>query len=81
MKVFLNHQEICVGSRVTLRDLLAGRSMTGDGTSVAVNNRIVDKEEWRRDFPCQWGQSNSNQICRNQITLLLSGTDYLESGV
>ena len=40
MKVFLNHQEICVGSRVTLRDLLAGRSMTGDGTSVAVNNRI-----------------------------------------
>ena len=50
MKVFLNHQEICVGSRVTLRDLLAGRSMTGDGTSVAVNNRIVDKEERRETF-------------------------------
>ena len=50
MKVFLNHQEICVGSRVTLRDLLTGRSMTGDGTSVAVSNRIVDKEEWRETF-------------------------------
>ena len=50
MKVFLNHQEICVGSRVTLRDLLAGKSMTGDGTSVAVNNRIIYKEEWRETF-------------------------------
>ena len=30
MKVFLNHQEICVGSRVTLRDLLAGQSITSE---------------------------------------------------
>ena len=46
MKVFLNHQEICVGSRVTLRDLLAGQSITSDGVAVAVNNRIISKEDW-----------------------------------
>ena len=50
MKVFLNHQEICVGSRVTLRDLLAGQSITGDGTSVAVNNRVISKDEWKETF-------------------------------
>ncbi|MGL4291989.1 MAG: sulfur carrier protein ThiS [Bacteroidales bacterium] len=46
MKVFLNLQEICVGSRVTLRDLLAGQSLTQDGVAVAVNNRVISKEEW-----------------------------------
>ncbi|MCP9612016.1 sulfur carrier protein ThiS [Coprobacter tertius] len=50
MKVFLNHQEICVGSRVTLRDLLAGQSLTADGSTVAVNNRVITKEEWRETF-------------------------------
>lgn len=46
MKVFLNLQEIYVGSRVTLRDLLAGQSLTQDGVAVAVNNRVISKEEW-----------------------------------
>ncbi|MEG1586435.1 MAG: sulfur carrier protein ThiS [Bacteroidales bacterium] len=46
MKVFLNHQEIYVGSRVTLRDLLAGQSITQDGVAVAVNNRVIAKDEW-----------------------------------
>ncbi len=50
MKVFLNHQEICVGSRVTLRDLLASQSITPDGVAVAVNNRIISKEDWRSTF-------------------------------
>ena len=45
MKVFLNHQEICVGSRVTLRDLLAGQSITSDGVAVAVNNQNNRKED------------------------------------
>lgn len=47
MKVFLNHQEIYVGSRVTLRDLLAGQSLTQDGIAVAVNNRVISKDEWQ----------------------------------
>ena len=46
MKVFLNQQEIFVGSRVTLRDLLAGQSITHDGVVVAVNNRVIVKDEW-----------------------------------
>ena len=46
MKVFLNHQEIYVGSRVTLRDLLAGQSITQDGVAVAVNNRVIAKDDW-----------------------------------
>ncbi|MEG0949627.1 MAG: sulfur carrier protein ThiS [Bacteroidales bacterium] len=46
MKVFLNHQEIYVGSRVTLRDLLAGQSITQDSVAVAVNNRVIAKDEW-----------------------------------
>ncbi|MEG1617020.1 MAG: sulfur carrier protein ThiS [Bacteroidales bacterium] len=46
MKVFLNHQEIFVGSRVTLRDLLAGQSITPEGVAVAVNNRVIVKDEW-----------------------------------
>lgn len=46
MKVFLNHLEIFVGSRVTLRDLLAGQSITPEGVAVAVNNRVIIKEEW-----------------------------------
>ena len=50
MKVFLNHQEICVGSRVTLRDLLAGQSITSDGVAVADNNRIISKEDWPDTF-------------------------------
>ena len=50
MKVFLNHQEICVGSRVTLRDLLAGQSITSDGVAEAVNNRIISKEDWPDTF-------------------------------
>ena len=50
MKVFLNHQEICVGSRGTLRDLLAGQSITSDGVAVAVNNRIISKEDWPDTF-------------------------------
>lgn len=50
MKVYLNHQEICVGSRVTLRDLLAGQSITADGIAVAVNNMVIPKEEWRDTF-------------------------------
>lgn len=50
MKVYLNQQEICVGSRVTLRDLLAGQSITPEGVAVAVNNRVIPKEEWRDTF-------------------------------
>jgi thiamine biosynthesis protein ThiS len=46
MKVFLNQQEIFVGSRVTLRDLLAGQSFTHERLAVAVNNRIIAKPEW-----------------------------------
>lgn len=45
MRVFLNLQEIFVGSRVTLRDLLASQS-TPEGVAVAVNNRVIIKEEW-----------------------------------
>lgn len=50
MKVFLNRQEICVGSRVTLRDLLASQSLISDGIAVAVNNRIISKEDWANTF-------------------------------
>lgn len=50
MKVFLNNQELCVGPRVTLRDLLAGQSITLNGTAVAVNNRVIPKEEWPEKF-------------------------------
>ena len=46
MKVFLNQQEIFVGSRVTLRDLLAGQSITQEGVAVAVNNRVINREDW-----------------------------------
>lgn len=46
MRVFLNHQEIYVGSRVTLRDLLAGQSITPEGVAVAVNNRVIIKDDW-----------------------------------
>ena len=50
MKVFLNHQEIFVGSRVTLRDLLAGQSISPEGVAVAVNSKIIHKEEWTETF-------------------------------
>lgn len=46
LKVFLNHEEICIGSRVLLKDLLASKSITGAGVSVAVNNRIIDPKDW-----------------------------------
>ncbi|MDO5570338.1 MAG: sulfur carrier protein ThiS [Bacteroidales bacterium] len=46
MKVFLNHQEIFVGSRAALRDLLVSQSINSNSVSVAVNNRIITKEEW-----------------------------------
>lgn len=35
MKVFLNRQEICVGSRATLKELLLGQSITPEGIAVA----------------------------------------------
>ncbi len=50
MNVFLNQTEICVGSRVTLYELLAGQSITPEGVAVAVNNRIYLKEEWKGTF-------------------------------
>lgn len=50
MNVFLNQREICVGSRVTLRDLLAGQGISLEGVAVAVNNRIITKEEWAATF-------------------------------
>ena len=46
MKVFLNHDEIFVGTRCSLRDLLAGSGQSVDNSSVAVNNCIIPKEEW-----------------------------------
>ncbi len=46
MKVLLNNSEICVGNRVTLRDLLAGQSITPTGIAVAVNNIIIPRDEW-----------------------------------
>lgn len=50
MKVFLNRQEICVGSRVTLKELLLGQSISPEGIAVAVNNRIISKDEWAETF-------------------------------
>ena len=50
MKVFLNRQEICVGSRVTLKELLLGQSITPEGIAVAVNTRIISKDEWAETF-------------------------------
>ncbi len=46
MKVFLNQQEIFVGSRVALRDLLAGQSLTQENIVVAVNNMVIPRDEW-----------------------------------
>lgn len=46
MKVYLNYQEIFVGSRVSLRDLLLGQSLGSDQMAVAVNNRIISQDEW-----------------------------------
>ncbi len=46
MKVYLNQQEIFVGSRCSLRDLLAGSGSSTENTSVAVNNCIIPKDEW-----------------------------------
>ncbi|MBQ7823114.1 MAG: sulfur carrier protein ThiS [Bacteroidaceae bacterium] len=50
MKVFLNNSEICVGKRVTLRDLLAGQGITPVGIAAAVNNVIIPKDEWVSKF-------------------------------
>ncbi len=50
MKVFLNRQEIYVGSRVTLKELLAGQSISPEGVAVAVNNKIIHKEDWAETF-------------------------------
>lgn len=47
MKVFFNNHELFVGPRVTLRDLLAGQSISTEGMAVAVNNVVIPKEEWR----------------------------------
>ena len=46
MKVFLNQDEIFVGDRCSLRDLLAGSGHSTDNSSVAVNNCIIPKDEW-----------------------------------
>ncbi|MCH5329290.1 MAG: thiamine biosynthesis protein ThiS [Coprobacter sp.] len=50
MKVYLNNEEICIGSRVLLKDLMVSRSITEGGFSVAVNNRIIVPEEWKQVF-------------------------------
>ncbi len=46
MKVYLNQQEIFVGNRCSLRDLLAGSGSSVENSSVAVNNCIIPKDEW-----------------------------------
>ena len=46
MKVILNQEEIFVGNRVSLRDLLAGKGITPDGNTIAVNNMVIPFEEW-----------------------------------
>lgn len=50
IKVLLNRQEICVGSRATLRELLISQSIPTEGIAVAVNNRIIKKEDWAETF-------------------------------
>ncbi len=50
MKVILNRQEICVGSRATLRELLLSQSIPTDGVAVALNNKIISKNDWDQTF-------------------------------
>ncbi len=57
MKVFLNRQEICVGSRATLKELLLGQSITPEGIAVALNNRIIIKDDSADTF-----QSNNDKV-------------------
>ena len=47
MKVYLNQEEIFVGTRASLRDLLIGKSIATSGASVAVNNCIILDDEWK----------------------------------
>ncbi|MCD7710246.1 MAG: sulfur carrier protein ThiS [Porphyromonadaceae bacterium] len=50
MKIYLNRQEIYVGSRCTLKELLLGQSITPEGIAIAVNNRVIRKEDWADTF-------------------------------
>ena len=45
MKVFLNNKEICVGTRVTVMELLAGQNLHTSNVAVAVNNKVIQPGE------------------------------------
>ncbi len=46
MKVYLNQEEIFVGTRASLRDLLVGKNVQTTDASVAVNNCVILSDEW-----------------------------------
>lgn len=50
MKVFLNNTEICVGSRVTVMELLAGQNLHVGNVAVAVNNKVILRPDWPQTF-------------------------------
>lgn len=50
MKVFLNNKEICVGSRCTVKDILAGQNLHVENIAVAVNNRVVLRPDWNTTY-------------------------------
>lgn len=50
MKVFLNNKEICVGTRVTVMELLARQNLHTSNVAVAVNNKVVLRPDWEGTF-------------------------------
>ncbi len=50
MKVFLNNKEICVGTRCTVREILAGQNLHVENVAVAVNNRVILRPDWDATF-------------------------------
>lgn len=47
MKVFLNNKEICVGTRVTVMELLAWQNLHTSNVAVAVNNKVILQADWK----------------------------------
>ncbi|MFI3305868.1 MAG: sulfur carrier protein ThiS [Rikenellaceae bacterium] len=47
MKVFLNQRELDVEIGATLCDLLVMHSIKSEGVALAVNNRIVKRDDWQ----------------------------------
>ncbi|MFI3303491.1 MAG: sulfur carrier protein ThiS [Rikenellaceae bacterium] len=47
MTIYLNQRELTVECDITLWDLLSEHSIKPEGIAIAINNRIIKRNEWQ----------------------------------